>query len=157
MFTVSLSGVNKTQVETATKATLAEHFGVNASAVTVTATESRRLSEARNLEGSWSIAYSFTVPTSQAAEVEKKVTATKTNSDAMNTVFKDQLVKAGVPKTKVDAMQAIAGFTSEKTVNKAPAPAPAPAPEPTANPSVRHFLSIGITTIAIMSLIRGRC
>jgi hypothetical protein len=148
--------VNKTQVETATKATLAEHFGVNASAVTVTATESRRLSEARNLEGSWSIAYSFTVPTSQAAEVEKKVTATKTNSNAMNTVFKEQLVKAGVPKTKVEAMQAIAGFTSEKTVNNAPATTPAPV-EPTANPSVRHFLSIGITTIAIMSLIRGRC
>ena len=43
---------------------------VAASGITVTATESsRRLSEARKLAGSWSIAYSFTVPTSQAAAV----------------------------------------------------------------------------------------
>jgi len=147
-----LSGVNKTQMETATKATLAEHFGVKASAVTVTATESRRLSQARNLEGSWSIDYSFTVPTSEAAAVETKVKATKTDTNAMNTVFKTQLVKAGVSKAKVDKMK-IAGFTYKKTVNQAKKPAE----EGTASPSVRHFLSIGITTIAIMSLIRGRC
>jgi hypothetical protein len=153
MFTVSLSGVNQTQVETATKATLAEHFGVKASAVTVTATKSRRLSEARNLKDSWSIDYSFTVPTSEAAAVEKKVEATKTSSSVMTKVFKEQLVKAGVPKATVNAMAAIAGFTYKKTVTKATTPAP----EQTASPSVRHFLSIGITTIAIMSLIRGRC
>merc|ERR1719247_2541481 len=86
--TVSLSGATKAQMETATKASIAAHFGVAESGVTVTATESRRLSEARNLAGSWSIAFSFTVPTSEAAAVETKVAALTTSSDAMKTLLK---------------------------------------------------------------------
>jgi hypothetical protein len=146
-------------METATKATLAEHFSVNASAVNVTATESRRLSEARSLTGAWSITYSFTVPTSQAAAVETKVQATKKSTVAMSTVFKKQLIKAGVPKATADKLQPIKGFTYEKTVVKAPATTSTSTTSSggSASPSVRHFLSIGITTIAIMSLIRGRC
>jgi hypothetical protein len=103
-------------VQTATKVSIAAHFGVNKSGVTVTATESRRLSEARNLAGSWSIAYSFSVPTSQAAAVQTKVDETKTSSDAMKAVLKTQLVEAGVPQTNVDAMT-ISGFTATKTVS----------------------------------------
>jgi len=103
-------------LETATKVSIAAHFGVAESGVTVTATGSRRLSEARNLAGSWSIAYSFTVPTSQAAAVAEKVAATKTSSDAMKAVLKTQLVAAGVPQTDVDAMT-ISSFTATKTVS----------------------------------------
>jgi len=138
------------QVENATKKTLATHFGVAESVVTTTATESRRLSEARNLAGTWSIDYSFTVPTSQAAAVETKVEATKTSSDAMKSVLKTQLVAAGVAQSNVDAMT-ISSFTSTKTVSGASTTG-----VESTSPSVRHFLSIGVMMITMNLLMRGR-
>jgi hypothetical protein len=149
-FTVSLDGANKEQMETATKKTLAKHFVVDESVVTTTATESRRLSEARNLAGSWSSEYSFTVPTSKAAAVESKVTAIKASSDAMKAVLKTQLIDAGVDETKVNAMT-ISGFTSTKTVSEASTTG-----VESTSPSVRHFLSVGVMMITMNLMMRGR-
>jgi len=148
---VSLSGATKAQMETATKKTLAKHFGVAESKVTTTATKSRRLSEARNLADAWSIDYSFTVPTSQAAAVETKVAATKTSSDAMKSVLKTELVTAGVDQTNVDAMT-VSSFTSTKTVSGTTSTTGVES----TSPSARHFLSIGVMMITMNLLMRGR-
>jgi hypothetical protein len=113
-FSLALAGANKTQVETATKKSLAKHFAVSEASVTTTATESRRLSEGiRKLAGTWSIEYSFTVPASQAKAVEGKVEATKTSMDALKTELKTQLIAAGVDASKVNAMT-VTGFTGTK-------------------------------------------
>jgi len=150
-FTVSLSGATKAQMETATKKTLAKHFAVAESKVTTTATKSRRLSEARNLADAWSIDYSFTVPTSQAAAVETKVAATKTSSAAMKSVLKTELVTAGVDQTNVDAMT-VSSFTSTKTVSGTTSTTGVES----TSPSARHFLSIGVMMITMNLLMRGR-
>jgi len=111
-FTVTLAGATKAKMEAGTKAGLATHFGVAASDVTVTATESRRLVEARKLAGTWGLAYTFSVPTANAAAVETKVETAKTNTAALTTSLKTSLAAQGLNT----ASMTVTGFTAVKTV-----------------------------------------
>jgi hypothetical protein len=119
LLTVKVAGANKSQLETATKKSLAKHFDVAEASITTKATESRRLSEFRKLAGTWSITYSFTVSAAKAAAVQSKADATKNSLTALTAELKTQLVAAGVPQTAVDAMT-VSGFTSTKAAADTP-------------------------------------
>lgn len=102
---MSATGLTETQMNSAAKAAVAAHFGVDLAKVKVTVTKSRRLSATpRNLAAdTWTVAYEFTVPAAKKAAVEAKVTAlaTPAGKAALKTIVGQKLVDAGAPQAAV--------------------------------------------------------
>jgi len=108
---VVAAGLTKDQIEAASKTSLALHFAVDASKVTATATETRRLAvdgNDRRLKGTWTIAYSMQVTAAQVTAVKTKVATAASAPDAFKaalaTNFKAALKTAGVSATVADAL-----------------------------------------------------
>lgn len=111
-FKVGSGNVSKAQVETATKATLVKKLGVDESAVTTTATESRRLAEEtlRRLAGTWSVAWKVVADNSTKAAVAEKVNTLKSGTADFEKEFATQLVAAGADKAAADSVK-VSSFT----------------------------------------------
>jgi len=111
-FTVAgADSLNSTIVETAAKSTVATHFEVTVDAVTVNATLSRRLAQAalRKLAGTWSVAFTLSVPEPKVASITTIAEAANTTSFA--SVLKTQLVAAGASENDVSQL-AVQDFTA---------------------------------------------
>jgi hypothetical protein len=107
------SKLNKGEVENGVKKALAQHMSVKESAITVTATKSRRLDSLqveRRLAGTWSVAFTVHVPESQAAAVTTKVNQIATDATSFNAALKTSLKSLGVSDT--DATVSVTGFTA---------------------------------------------
>jgi len=110
--------VTKTQMETASKNSLASHFDISADRVTANATESRRLSTNRRLAGNWAIAYEFKAPAAKKAAVSAKVKTassdTATFKATFTTAFKTAIQATGA-SVNVSAIQ-VSSFTAAEGV-----------------------------------------
>jgi len=97
------------------KKALAKELGVEDSAVSVSATESRRLSDAsaRQLAGTWKIDFTVTAPEAKMVAVEAKVTSLKTSTASLKTELKVQLKAAGVSDAEIAKME-VSSFTAQK-------------------------------------------
>lgn len=110
----SATGVTKTQVQTAVQKTLAKQFEVQESAVTVEATESRRLEGSlRRLAGSWDVAFLVSAPAGKGAAIETAVNVLKADPTSLQTEMVTQLQAAGASKEAADSLQ-VASFIAQK-------------------------------------------
>jgi len=122
--TVSASGVSKSQLEGGVKKVLANEYDVEEAAVTVVATESRRLHAAeRKLAGTWAVAFTIAVPETKVKAAEEKTASLSTNSDNVVATLKNELLELGVPPATLQALT-VSGFTVSKVVTAVPTPAP---------------------------------
>jgi len=130
--TMTLNGapstdVNTMVVEAAARNAIAEHFGVVAESISVTATESRRLNvNRRRLAGTWNIIYEFRVISAMVAFVQAMVD-TATNAPAnflttMATTFKAHLEAAGVPESVTNGLEATSATVAMTDTATTPSP-----------------------------------
>merc|ERR1712070_843357 len=116
--TFTAQGLQKQQVETASKAALSSALDVHQSLITVTATESRRLlvSE-RRLAGTWNVAYELQVAEAKGAAVTQAMTTIKADSNAFKGSLEPALTEAtgGTPITV--AITAMAEATSTQVAD----------------------------------------
>jgi len=108
---INIAGANKSQVETATKGSIASATGVDESKVEVDAVKARRLDEAplRKLADAWTVTFTIRVPAHETAKVEAlntKVAQVLSDSTSLIATLSTQLVAAGVPQSAVTAMTA---------------------------------------------------
>jgi len=106
-FSLALS--NKTLVQEGARISIAAHFDVAASIVSVNATESRRLSAGfRRLPGLWSVTYEFLAPAAKVQAIKVKMEAIASSPDdfkaAFATEFKAYLTASGVSADVVNAL-----------------------------------------------------
>jgi len=110
--------LTKAQVEDAAKKSLAEHFGVNESGLTATATESHG-DHGRRLADTWTIAYEFFASPAQVASVNAKVTAAMNDPDAFKTSLASKFIvalkAAGVSASVADALTVTAATAAVPT------------------------------------------
>jgi len=107
----SSTSLSKSQIETATKKSLAGEFNVNENQVTATASQTRRLemeARARLLAGSWSVSFSITVAASQAAAAVNKASSIQSDATSFNQAMKTNLQALGVSAT--DATITVSSF-----------------------------------------------
>jgi hypothetical protein len=119
---ITATNVTPVQMETACKAALAAKFAVDASMVTVNATESRRLADARMLAGSWSVQFTITAPASKAAAVENIAATLKTTPASLPLAA--ELTNAGVKdvsSVKVTGLTVVKATTITTTTVTKPA------------------------------------
>jgi len=149
------TALTKDQVATSAKKSLAKEFGIDESRVTITVEETRRLDSLRQLAGTWNVAFSLDVPSSQVAVVEAKVTAIQTDpttfKTAINQAMKTELQALGVSET--DAAISVASVTATKVDSSSTqAPAPPTPPTPPDLGTVNHACSICSPAWALQSL-----
>jgi len=125
--TVVIIGLTKEQVESASKKSLAGHFGVDETRVTATAVETRRLGmdgNSRRLAGTWTIAYVFHASPAEVDSVNTKVAAASNApadfKAALAAKFIAALKDAGVPANVADALT-VAAATAAVPVVTTPA------------------------------------
>jgi hypothetical protein len=107
----SSTSLSKSQIETATKKSLAGEFNANENQVTATASQTRRLemeARARLLAGSWSVSFSITVAASQAAAAVNKASSIQSDATSFNQAMKTNLQALGVSAT--DATITVSSF-----------------------------------------------
>jgi hypothetical protein len=105
------TALNQTQVETATKKSLAQQLSVSESQVTAAAVESRRLEEmrgARRLAGNWAVSFSMNVAASQSSAALG--TLSSMTSTTFSQAMKTQLISMGVSTT--DATITVSSFSA---------------------------------------------
>jgi hypothetical protein len=104
--TVKIVGATSAYVETALRKSLATKFSVDPSAVAVTATESRRLSEGtRRLAGTWVIDYAITAPEARKASMETALSNLKANPGSLKTEIAKELANAGAGAAVANSLE----------------------------------------------------
>jgi len=151
--TLVATGLNKTTVEAVAKKSIATHFGVNESGVTLSAVESRRLAEdgnVRRLKGNWAITYSFMVAPAKVTAVQAKVDSAKTSpaafKSAMATLLVTNLKAAGVPASVADGIS-VSSASAGIVLGTSPTQPPVP-------PGTSSAFRKTVTALAAIALIQ---
>jgi hypothetical protein len=104
--------LTKGQVEQGVTKALSHHMAVPESAVSATATSSRRLNSLqaeRRLAGAWSVAFTVHVPKTQLAAATTKVNQIKADTTVLDKILKENLIELGVSET--DATVSVTSFS----------------------------------------------
>jgi len=132
---LSISGVNKTALETSVKTAIARSFNLPTSAVKVLAQLhfDRRLEEERRATeqaDTWTITFQLTVSPSQVATLGTSLAAMSDPGATMSTTFltslKAALTENGVPQSTIDSVAVKSFFAFQvgaETTTKGPTPA----------------------------------
>jgi len=104
---MTATDVTKDQMETALADTFASQFNVSASAVSVTATESRRLAQSalRKLAGTWTISFTIKVLEHQKTSMDTKVSTVLADTTSLTAALGTHLIAAGAPQSAVASLQ----------------------------------------------------
>jgi len=107
---IRIPGANKSQIENATKHTLAVHFDLLPSQVSTVAVESRRLgaAEERRLAGTWTITFVLSAPANKIASINTKQAILQQPgglvAGTFTAILQIQLLASGLPASAVSSL-----------------------------------------------------